>query len=572
MRRALLAAPFLALATACVAVHERFVLRPEPIPSALLQWTVAASRAALEGREAPDPPADVAHDFVPPAPVAISLFRRGKLAHRATAQGPITRAVLAAADRLAKAAGAGTAGTIRVDVPTARKPFLGVSWIDAVAWAPLSDGLGTTFADRTDYVAPWDLLAMGAYERHWVGPDLRPGQWHGLGKTRAALRARAGGVGEMFRLRVASVVEGAHGGDDRITRENLRRAGRDGAAFLVGQLRADGRYRYSYDPLTDGDAEKDYNVPRHNGTTYFLAQAARYLEDPAFARAAQRGIDHLRRVFVRRDRFTGTFAAGDSRRVNTGSAALGAVAIAEYRHVTGDRRYDSALRGLSDWLVEMQRPGGDFAHRYDLDTGEREEGWMLYFTGEAALALLKAHEELGDRRYLDAARKALDWLTSTGWSFFGAEYLPGEEHWTCIAANESYPRIKRRRYLDFCRHWASHRRARQLGPTVFGGDGGYGIAPMVVPNTTPTGSTTEATVSTALLARKWGEPDREIEDQTKRAARLLLRRQLRGDILHLFPDPDEASGGFPSSGVTLDVRIDFVQHAASALLRMTELL
>jgi hypothetical protein len=53
----------------------------------------------------------------------------------------------------------------------------------------------------------------------------------------------------------------------------------------------------------------------------------------------------------------------------------------------------------------------------------------------------------------------------------------------------------------------------------------------------------------------------------RRSLALLLRRQFRPGPAHLFADPGAVYGAMPGSEVDWDLRIDFAQHAGSAMLR-----
>ena len=54
--------------------------------------------------------------------------------------------------------------------------------------------------------------------------------------------------------------------------------------------------------------------------------------------------------------------------------------------------------------------------------------------------------------------------------------------------------------------------------------------------------------------------------------RFLLAHQIRDDSAYLMPNPEAARGGFLMSDVKRYIRIDFVQHACSAMLRAVDLL
>jgi hypothetical protein len=52
---------------------------------------------------------------------------------------------------------------------------------------------------------------------------------------------------------------------------------------------------------------------------------------------------------------------------------------------------------------------------------------------------------------------------------------------------------------------------------------------------------------------------------------LLLRQQFRPGPRHLFKSPDRVEGAIPGSEVDWELRIDYTQHAGSAMVRWLEL-
>jgi hypothetical protein len=59
----------------------------------------------------------------------------------------------------------------------------------------------------------------------------------------------------------------------------------------------------------------------------------------------------------------------------------------------------------------------------------------------------------------------------------------------------------------------------------------------------------------------------DLRDQARAALQALARDQLRPENSYLTRNPEQARGGIRRSLVEPEIRIDFVQHAASALVR-----
>lgn len=213
-------------------------------------------------------------------------------------------------------------------------------------------------------------------------------------------------------------------------------------------------------------------------------------------------------------------------------------------------------------------------HEFDLRTQEPIDVQHMYYSGEAAFALLKAHEVLGDERDLGAAEKLMGHLTGAGWDFLGSRYYYGEEHWTCIAAGEARGRIDIPEALDFCRRWYEWNDELQYrdDATPWPVKGAFGVGPVIVPRLTPVGSRTEAFVGTYLLMDHEGMDTAGVRAVVERGLGQLLRWRWAPGPTHHFADPEGAYGGVPGSPVDLTSRNDFVQHAGSAWIRWAEVL
>lgn len=597
MKRALGSLGIFVGATALVALGLDLYLsvaEEQPVPPTVQRWVVAALRASLDGADVPARPADDALDRELPAPLVVTLFAGGRERARVTAAGRLGKATAAAGRALARKAAAFArdgAARIRVEIPVARGPIFAMPLLLPLELVPGRDGLGVEANGKTALRTSLELTGLRLWDRAFTADPSGSGVGLQIDPVIDAFAADLGtsreellqGRRSYFRFRALTLVESAPGRllevrdpPRRPSRAALVEVALGAARWCQAVMGASGQYTYMYDPLEDReDAGARYNLPRHAGTTYFLSQAYRYTREDGLDASARRALDwmvskHQRRCGPQKRR-----CIRDNDVATLGSTALAIVALAEWRHGTGDHRFDVSLQRLGQFLRDMQKPNGDFHHRYSRSEQKVQPGQLLYYTGEAALALVKLHEELGDPRDLAAAGKALDFLSGPGWDFFYSPYYFSEEHWTCIAANEAYPRLKERRYLDHCERFARYRRRAQYRPGEIAfpdAAGGYGFGAFSTPRTTPTASTTEAMISTALLHRKWGRRSAVVEDQVWNGVRFLLRHQIGPEEEHMLPDPRRARGGFPASRVEWTIRIDYTQHAGSAILRSTDLL
>ncbi len=547
-------------------------MSPGSLARCLVAWTAATIFACVVVNRRYALDADAA---VPRAVVA-SVWSGGKL---------VDRAVLARAEdpapRLDDALASHPSATLVHEAILAEGPV--------VAWSPAAlamslvagrDGLSATIGDRTAYVTPDDLLSEQAYDKGLSFPRLQLTTGvdvpivlarlsERLGVSAAEILARA----RLRRVRMARSLPGAPAertiAAETMTDEDLKRAAIEAGRYLARGVDGEGRFRYLVDAPTNRTLG-GYDWPRHAGATYFVAQIAALSKQPDVAYAALRAAGQLRdHALVRcgEDR-----CVGDEPVVDLGSTSLAVLAFVEVARTGLDAGYAVLLPELTAFLRAQQRPDGEFMHEYDRAAGRRVDVQYLYYSGEAALALSRAHALLADPRDLDAAERALAHLVGPAWSFFGSRYYWGEEHWTCQAMDDLWDRAASRAALRFCLQWQAFGRKLQYGAgdTPFDAEGAYGVGPLPTPRLTPAGSRGEAGLATLDAARRDGVPQAELDaltGQMRRSLALLLRHQLLPGMSYLFADPLAVRGAIPGSEVDWQLRIDYAQHAGSAMVR-----
>lgn len=507
-------------------------------------------------------------------PVIASVWQRGRL---------VARAELPKADILGTSLD-GVPGTVVYEHVVGTAPVLRIHPITAaLSFVPGRDGVRVTIDGKSTVLTPDDLLALQAYD-HGVQIDaLTLGIGLDLAVVSAVAASRLGANpadveerAQLERVRtertVPSLPKPRRIDAETLTDADLRAGIAAAAGYLARGMSADGHYRYLVDAAKN-EAKPGYDWPRHAGTTLFVAQAGRLLGDGVLKMSALQSADLLRSSGLKA---CGAYKCiGDGDTFEIGSAALAVMAFAEIASSNLDPSYVPLVRDLADFLLSQQRPDGDFMHQVTT-SGQRIDVQFLYFSGEAALALARAHALLGDAKYLDGASRALARLVGSAWSFFGNRYYFGEEHWTCQTMGELWDRAPDPKALDFCLRWLAYSRAQQQheGDSLFDGDGAYQVGTVVTPRLTPAASRCEAGVATLAAAEKAGVDPAErarLREQLRRSFALLLRHQLPGSSAHLMADPVAVAGAIPGSDVDWALRIDYAQHAGAAMVRWLEL-
>ena len=497
---------------------------------------------------------------------------------------------------------------VQVDVVTGTAPLGGVERYgvpgiaEMLAINPGVEGIGTDVTGTRVVVLPNELVAarvLAAKRPSTTMPDFAMGIDMARITAMLTSRAKIGQVAreDLFRFRTDTFVEQplAHRtsppvqlyrgvpAPPKLSAATLREAALSGGRFLVGHLAPNGRYVYEHElstgQMTDPLRSGAYSMPRHAGTTYFLAELYRITKEEWLREPIERAFKHLADL-LKAGKCGATLPGGieidcvldrTEKIAHLGSTALTVVALAEYQRATGDTTYLPMAKKFSAWILWMQRADGSFRHLYDPVARTASEDELLYYSGEAALAMARMHVVTGDPVYATSAEKALHWLVHW-YDFFMGGFFYGEEHWTCIAAEAAWPSSKDPEYKEFCHGYGKFLRDQQPAPGEHPDQddfaGAYNFTSFVPPYNTPAGSRTEAMISAYLLGRHHGTPDSEVRDQIRAALQYTLGQQIRPESD--FNVVGEGLGGMPGSPIDRNVRIDFVQHVCSAMIRASE--
>jgi hypothetical protein len=358
-----------------------------------------------------------------------------------------------------------------------------------------------------------------------------------------------------------------------ITPDTLRASAVGAGRYLARAVGGDGKFRYEIDGAT-GEDSADYNLPRHAGATWYLAEVAAFSGDRQMKAAARRAArylveHHLLDCGARR-------CIATDARADLGSSALGLLAFTKLVDSGVAPEFADEVAQLADFLRSQQRDDGEFQHLYDRVEKHPIDVQLLYYTGEAAFALSRAHHVTNDIHDLIAAKRALARLVEPPFWYIGWRYYWGAEHWTCHALADLWDRAPNPKALEFCLDWQEFVRntavyGREPSPEY---DGASTSGPFVPPQLVVSSCRLEAGVATLSAARRAKLAPRELERLefgVRGMISFLLRSQFLPGPTHLMPEPDAMNGAFPASETDFHVRIDYPQHAAIGILDYLEL-
>jgi hypothetical protein len=351
-----------------------------------------------------------------------------------------------------------------------------------------------------------------------------------------------------------------------ITPQQLVEAATHGGNYLAASVRADGSFVYRYLPKSN-IVPDDYNIVRHAGTIYAMAELYDVTGDPELLAAIQRAIGYLERATAPcPGQATGvpTLCVVEDGVAKLGGSALGVVALAQYTVVTGDEQYIPLMRDLATWIAEAQLDDGSFISKVDMATNQPTEFLSIFYPGEAILGLTRLYQIDADERWLDVAERAARFLILDRDAGLKTSELP-HDHWLLYGINELYRDRPDPIYLEHALRITQTITDSQLNAPPFADWTGSYHAP---PYSTPTATRSEGLCAAYQLMRDEGLDDEaaRIRDALELGIRFQLQTQFRPESAMYLADPQRVLGGFHRSLDNYEIRNDYIQHNISALL------
>jgi hypothetical protein len=330
--------------------------------------------------------------------------------------------------------------------------------------------------------------------------------------------------------------------------------------YLKRNMRANGKFNYSYLPVKDGYRKK-YNILRHSGTLFAMLELYEVTKDEELLRKCKLGLEFLE-SHIKPSRIVKDGKVVVERgKIKLGGNGLAIIAKARYIQITKQYKYLNDAKKLGNWILSSISVKGDFKYHKlyypsEINTDFRSD----YYPGEAILALIYLYEITNDEKWLIEAQRATMYLMEV-------KYAQGvlADHWLCYALDKLYRIKKNIKYKSFVYKIADHIVARQnIHPENPAWFGSY-YRP---PRSTPTATRSEALGIAFLLARDFGDSKRagKYLKALKNGLSFQLRTQFTEQNIKYLPNPKNALGGFKRSLTKNEIRIDYVQHNIASML------
>jgi hypothetical protein len=370
--------------------------------------------------------------------------------------------------------------------------------------------------------------------------------------------------------------------------------------YLNEQISADGKFIYRRHIDHNIQLLPDYNIPRHLGSIYSLvmmddyrpgsmdeikvASSIRFIKENTFEK-----IDANRVAIWTPARLTANEEGGDIMKL--GSVGLALISLAPLVDRFPDIISRDLLKQIGNSIIYFQKPDGEF-HSIMYRDGSFGKGWKsLFYPGQAIFGLFELFRITEEKKYLDAAIKSLIYLESSRRNL-SSEDMPAD-HWSLIASAKilGYGDVDneiKQRILSHAEKVVRSIISLQIKQSRYESlIGGFSLK----------GEITSTTVKVEGLSAIYPFlSDRELKRQTKSCMELaidfILRSQIReapfdGAWARAMTRYDSGQNAMDRSGdraesfierkrrehnkAAGEVRIDYVQHALSALIGYQQL-
>ncbi|MCP4349926.1 MAG: hypothetical protein GY795_30970 [Desulfobacterales bacterium] len=370
------------------------------------------------------------------------------------------------------------------------------------------------------------------------------------------------------------------------TKSKLQKAIELSAGYLIRTCDENGKFLYRINLNPNVTPKPKYNMLRHAGTIYALAMYEQRYPDKNTRNAISRAGQFLKKKAVApilgRDDLLAVWSYPEitgrkgPAQAKLGGTGLGLVALLSIEKTEPGTTPVDYLRKMGQFLIFMQKKDGSFHSKYIPAKGGKNDKWVsLYYPGEAVLGLLMLYEKDPSPQWLDVATKGIEYLARVR----KGKTVVEADHWALIAtarmlplyslSGQAYPgKAILQHAVQICESILAQKAEH---PTT---SGKYGCFTNDG-RTCPTATRLEGLLaSLTFLPPENKELHKHIKSSVRQGINFLLRSQINfgkyagGFTRAVGQLPADHPGHSKSFNKrSTEVRIDYVQHALSAMIQ-----
>ncbi|MEA1231355.1 poly alpha-glucosyltransferase [Acinetobacter sp. IRS14] len=204
------------------------------------------------------------------------------------------------------------------------------------------------------------------------------------------------------------------------------------SAFLHDQIQENGKFIYGYFSAYDRDI-RNYNTVRHCTSVYALLETFEVQNKPEYWPKIHAAIHYaLTNFYKEKDSETAFMIDGKEGEfeIKLGANAAAILMLTKYQEITQKADYQKYAEKLANGILKLIDSNGSTTHvlnypDYDL----KEKFRIIYYDGEAALALLRLYQINEDSRLLETVKLMFE-------CFIEKRYEKYHDHWLSYCTNE----------------------------------------------------------------------------------------------------------------------------------------
>lgn len=204
------------------------------------------------------------------------------------------------------------------------------------------------------------------------------------------------------------------------------------SAFLHDQIQENGKFIYGYFSAYDRDI-RNYNTVRHCTSAYSLLETFEVQNKPEYWSKIHAAIHYaLTNFYKEKDSSTAFMIDGKEGEleIKLGANAAAILMLTKYQEITQKTDYQKYAEKLANGILKLVDSNGSTTHvlnypDYDL----KEKFRIIYYDGEAALALLRLYQINQDSRLLETVKLMFE-------CFIEKRYEKYHDHWLSYCTNE----------------------------------------------------------------------------------------------------------------------------------------
>ncbi|MNU90771.1 hypothetical protein D3C71_806460 [compost metagenome] len=204
------------------------------------------------------------------------------------------------------------------------------------------------------------------------------------------------------------------------------------SAFLHSQIQENGKFIYGYFSAYDRDI-RNYNTVRHCTSTYALLETFEVQNKPEYWPKIHAAIHYaLTNFYKEKDSSTAFMIDGKEGEleIKLGANAAAILMLTKYQEITQKTDYQKYAEKIANGILKLIDSNGSTTHVLNYpDYSLKEKFRIIYYDGEAALALLRLYQINQDSRLLETVKLMFEY-------FIENRYEKYHDHWLSYCTNE----------------------------------------------------------------------------------------------------------------------------------------